>query len=114
MNVFVSGPYGDHNPDHVIAANVARADEAAKQLVLAGHVPFCPHKMMEGWQTDERLREEHWLRVGLAFLGDFAQAVLRLPGDSHGADQEVSLALHRYGLPVYYRVEDVGQPGGKP
>ena len=33
-------------------------------------------------------------------------AVLRLPGDSKGADEDVRLATER-GLPVYYRLEDV-------
>ena len=33
-------------------------------------------------------------------------AVLRLPGDSTGADQDVAIAVER-GLPVYYRLEDV-------
>lgn len=33
-------------------------------------------------------------------------AVLRLPGESTGADQDVAIARER-GLPVYYRIEDV-------
>jgi hypothetical protein len=37
-------------------------------------------------------------------------AVLRLPGVSNGADEDVRIAKER-GLPVYYRLEDV--PGMK-
>jgi hypothetical protein len=37
--------------------------------------------------------------------------VLRLPGESTGADQDVAIARQR-GLPVYYRIEDV--PGYAP
>jgi hypothetical protein len=33
-------------------------------------------------------------------------AVLRLPGKSTGADQDVAIAEER-GLPIYYRLEDV-------
>ncbi len=33
-------------------------------------------------------------------------AVLRLPGESKGADHDVKLATER-GLPVYFRLEDV-------
>jgi hypothetical protein len=33
-------------------------------------------------------------------------AVLRLPGRSAGADQDVAIARER-GLPVYHRVEDI-------
>jgi hypothetical protein len=33
-------------------------------------------------------------------------AVLRLPGESTGADQDVAIARER-GIPVYFRVEDI-------
>jgi hypothetical protein len=33
-------------------------------------------------------------------------AVLRLPGESTGADQDVAIARER-GLPVYYNLEDI-------
>ena len=33
-------------------------------------------------------------------------AVLRLPGDSNGADNDVRMA-REWGLPIYYRLEDV-------
>lgn len=38
-------------------------------------------------------------------------AVLRLPGESTGADQDVAIARRR-GLPVYHRVEEI--PGVVP
>ena len=38
--------------------------------------------------------------------------VLRLPGESNGADQDVAIARER-GIPVWHRVEDVpGYVGG--
>jgi hypothetical protein len=39
-------------------------------------------------------------------LLEHCDAVLRLPGESTGADQDVAIAEQR-GLPVYYRFEDV-------
>jgi len=36
--------------------------------------------------------------------------VLRIPGESKGADQDVAIARKR-GLPVYYRLEDVPNVG---
>lgn len=39
-------------------------------------------------------------------LLEHCDAVLRLPGESAGADQDVAIARQR-GLPVYYRLEDV-------
>jgi hypothetical protein len=44
-------------------------------------------------------------------LLEHCDAVLRLPGDSTGADQDVAIAQER-GLPVYHRVEDI--PGFVP
>ena len=38
-------------------------------------------------------------------------AVLRLPGESRGADQDVAIARER-GIPVYERIDEI--PGGEP
>jgi hypothetical protein len=40
-------------------------------------------------------------------------AVLRLPGESRGADQDVAIAKER-GLPIYHRLEDVPGVGPVP
>ena len=39
-------------------------------------------------------------------LLEHCDAVLRLPGASTGADQDVRIAIER-GLPVYYRLEEI-------
>jgi len=39
-------------------------------------------------------------------LLEHCDAVLRIPGASTGADQDVAMAEQR-GLPVYYRVQDI-------
>lgn len=39
-------------------------------------------------------------------LLEHCDAVLRLPGESKGADQDVAIAQRR-GLPVYYRAEEI-------
>jgi hypothetical protein len=44
-------------------------------------------------------------------LLEHCDAVLRLPGESTGADQDVAIARER-GLPVFTRVEDI--PGYEP
>jgi hypothetical protein len=41
----------------------------------------------------------------------YCHAVLRLPGESTGADQDVRIAKE-HGLPVYHQVEDI--PGYQP
>ena len=39
-------------------------------------------------------------------LLEHCDAVLRLPGESTGADQDVAIARGR-GLPVYHQIEDI-------
>lgn len=106
MRIYIAGPYGDNNPPEVIARNVADADRIARELVWMGHEVFCGHKMMHGWQQDRRLSLEDFMRVDFSFLGIWAEAVYRLPGDSYGADREVGRA-QAGGLPIFYRLSQV-------
>lgn len=106
MRIFVSGPFGDHLPDYLIAAHVAQADQAARDLKVAGHIPFCPHTMTNGWQKDERLAGTDWPAMDMTFIEHWAEGVLRLPGDSLGSDREVAYA-HALGKPVYHRIADI-------
>lgn len=99
MRIFIAGPYGDHNPKDVQAANVARADQLARDLVCQGHEVFCAHKMTWGWGDDPRLTREQWLSLDMSFLRHWAEAVIRIPGHSPGADAEMAEA-QRLGLKV--------------
>ena|SRR3990172_6084273 len=101
MRIFVSGPYGDHNPPEIIAANVAHADAVARRLVAEGHEVYCAHKMQHGWERDARLCRDDFLRVDESFLRHWAQGIVRLLGDSPGADWECGLARER-GLVIYW------------
>jgi hypothetical protein len=49
---------------------------------------------------------EHVLYPTAERLLRHCDAVLRLPGDSTGADQDVAIANDR-GIPVYHRVEEI-------
>lgn len=51
------------------------------------------------------LSHEDWLGIDLEWVA-VSHGVLRLPGDSVGADREVAHA-QALGIPVYYHVEDV-------
>lgn len=98
MLVYVAGPYtkGD------VAVNVRNAILAGDALIAAGHEPFIPHLSHfqhllcpRGYKT--------WMRLDLAWLR-VCGALIRLIGESSGADQEVRDA-DRLGIPVYYSVE---------
>ena len=112
--ILIAGPYrsGTGDDPTLMAANLARLEEAAWPIFRAGHVP-----MIGEWVALPVLRgagatsvadplAEQVLYPTAERLLQHCDAVLRLPGESTGADQDVKIAQER-GLPVYYRVEDV-------
>ena len=98
--IYVAGPYtkGD------VAVNVRVAIEAADQLADAGHYPFVPH-LTHFWHLVSPRPYEFWCDLDNQFL-PFCHAVLRIPGESAGADKEVALA-ESLGIPVFRTAIDV-------
>jgi hypothetical protein len=111
--ILIAGPYrsgtGD-DPDKM-AANLARLEAAAWPIFTAGHVPMIgewvalPVLDSAGATVFDPLAEQVMYPTAQRLLAH-CDAVLRLPGDSAGADQDVAIARQR-GLPVYYRLEDI-------
>lgn len=112
--VLIAGPYrsGTGDDPALIDANLRRLEEAALPLFDAGYLP-----VVAEWVSLPVAREAGSTRVGddtsERYLYPTAErllrrcdGVLRLPGDSTGADQDVALARER-GLPVWHRLEDV-------
>jgi len=97
--VYVAGPYtkGD------VALNVRNAFAAANQLADRGFAPFVPHAT-HFWHMLFPRPYEFWLELDNEFLR-FCQAVLRLPGESSGANKEVELAA-KLGIPVFREIEE--------
>jgi hypothetical protein len=96
--IYVAGPYtrGD------VCLNVRAAVHAADQLLTLGYAPLVPH-LTHLWHTISPHDYEEWLTLDLAWLA-VCDAVLRLPGDSPGADRECAEAV-RLGIPVYHDLE---------
>ena len=94
LRVYVAGPYtrGD------VAANVAAAVKAGQELLSAGHIPFVPH-LTHFWHLLHHNPYEAWLAYDLEWL-KLCDVVVRLPGESAGADKEVAWAEAK-GLPVF-------------
>ena len=92
--IYVAGPYtkGD------VAVNVRNAYEAASRLADLDFAPFVPHGT-HFWHMLFPRPYEFWLDLDNQFL-PCCEAVLRLPGESAGADKEVQLA-QTLGLPVF-------------
>ncbi len=98
MRVFISGPYtkGD------VALNVRNAIHAADAVLVLGHHPFIPH-LTHFWHLVSPKPYEEWLAIDLVWLNK-CDCLIRLPGESNGADKEVAEA-RRLGMPVYEGVE---------
>jgi hypothetical protein len=96
--IYIAGPYtkGD------VAINVRNAYAAANQLADAGFSPFVPHQT-HFWHMLFPRPYEDWLKLDLAFV-PVCDAMLRLPGESVGADGEVAMAESR-GIPVFTDID---------
>jgi hypothetical protein len=119
MLILIAGPYrsgtGD-DPDKM-RSNLRRLEDVSWPLFKAGHIP-----MIGEW-----VAIPVWRAAGGAAIGDslydaifhptaarllgLCDAVLRLPGHSAGADNDVRLAQER-GIPVFHDIRDV--PGCAP
>ncbi len=100
LRIYVAGPItkGDQ------FLNVRAALDAGSALLALGHVPFVPH-LTCFWHITHPNEYETWMAYDSAWI-DVCQGVLRIPGESAGADREVAQAA-RLGLPVWYRLDDV-------
>jgi hypothetical protein len=119
MLILIAGPYrsGTGDDPALMARNLARLEEAAWPVFRAGHVP-----VIGEWVALPVLRSagadgpldpfaEQVMYPTAERLLEHCDAVLRLPGESRGADQDVAIARRR-GIPVYDRVEQI--PGHRP
>ncbi|HTW12080.1 MAG TPA: hypothetical protein VME01_05005 [Solirubrobacteraceae bacterium] len=112
--ILIAGPYrsGTGDDPALMAQNLARLEEAAWPIFRAGHIPMIgewvalPVLSSAGASGPlDPLAEEVMYPTAERLL-QHCDAVLRLPGDSKGADQDVAIA-RRCGIPVYHRLEDI-------
>jgi hypothetical protein len=114
MMILVAGPYrsGTHDNPALMADNLARLEAVTLPLFRLGHIPIIGE-----WLALPLLRQAGSTGPGDAAYQEICypiahrliercDAVLRLPGDSKGADEDVRRARER-DLPVFTRLEDV-------
>jgi hypothetical protein len=112
--VLIAGPYRSGTGDDpvLMERNLRKLESVALPLYRAGHIP-----LIGEWLALPLLREAGSKRPGDAIYDDIlypianrllsrCDGVLRLPGASKGADEDVRLALER-GLHVWYNINDV-------
>lgn len=98
--VYIAGPYS--RPDPVY--NTHMAIQAADELAMNAIVPYIPHLTLF-WHYHSPKPYIWWLDYDMNWV-DVCDAVLRLPGESEGADKEVEYARW-VGKPVFNSVEEV-------
>ena len=113
MLILIAGPYrsGTDGDPQAMAANLQRLESAAWPVFAAGHLPVIgewialPVLHSAGAGPTDPLADEVLYPTAQRLLAR-CDAVLRLPGESTGADQDVATA-RRLGLPVYYGLDEI-------
>ena len=114
LMILIAGPYRSGTGDEAekMSANLHALERYALPLYRAGHLP-----MIGEWVALPIIRAAGSVSVGDAVYQEYlypvasrllerCDAVLRIPGESKGADQDVAIAKQR-GLPVFYKLEEV-------
>ena len=114
LMVLIAGPYRSGTGDDPVLMenNLRTLESVALPLYRAGHIP-----LIGEWLALPLLREAGSKRPGDAIYDEIlypianrllsrCDGVLRLPGASKGADEDVRLA-HERGLRVWYSINDV-------
>ena len=101
MRIYIASAYSKGD----VAVNVHRVILAADKIVELGHTPYIPH-LTHFWHLLSPKRISFWYSYDLSFLEYWAEALLRIPNESDGADNEVKVAKY-LNIPVYYDIKDL-------
>jgi hypothetical protein len=107
--VYVAGPISKGD----LRENIRIACDAGMRLLKAGFAPLVPHATcyLDGTGEPHILpsgtTHEDWMAADLPWVS-VTQCLLRLPGESVGADQEVEKA-RSLGIPVYFDIDTLIQ-----
>lgn len=114
MLILIAGPYrsGTGDDPQKMAENLRRLEAASWPIFKAGHLPMIgewvalPIWHVAGGQKIGDALYDEILYPTAGRLIERCDAVLRIEGESKGADNDVRLARER-GIPVYFSVEEI-------
>lgn len=92
--IYVASPYTNGQ----VGENVRNNVDAGNVLAEMGFIPFIP-LLSHYWHMMFEHDHEFWMKQDLAWL-EKCDAILRLPGESRGADREVKFA-HEHGIKIF-------------
>lgn len=100
MRIYVAGPITKGNTMH----NVHTAIKVGDELMKLGFCPFVPHANIM-WDMVSPHSYEDWCKWDDEWLKQ-CHAILRIPGESKGAEAEIALA-RTLDIPVFYAIDDL-------
>jgi hypothetical protein len=114
MLIIISGPYrgGTNDDPTLIKNNLEKLEEFALEIFNKGHVPVVgewlalPLIKLAGSQ---KIGDEQWERIQYPVahrILEKCDAVLRIKGESEGADQDVRIAKE-WVLKIYYHIDEI-------
>lgn len=114
MLILIAGPYrsGTNDDPALMKENLGRLESVALPLFRKGHIPFIGEWMalpLIRLAGSQRPGDEAWEEIQYPVahrMLEKCDAVLRIPGASKGADEDVRKA-GEMGLQVYYSIDDV-------
>lgn len=114
LTILVAGPYrsGTNDKPELMQQNLERLEASALKLFRAGHIPLIGEwlalpllKIAGSKKPGDAIYQEISYPVAHRLITK-CDAILRLKGESAGADNDVKVAKE-LGIPVYYRIEDI-------
>ena len=114
MLILIAGPYRSGTNDNatLMQQNLNNLEAAALPLFRKGHIPMIGEwialpliELAGSTKPGDEAWEEIQYPVAHRLL-EKCDAILRLAGESKGADEDVRVATER-GLKIYYSLEDV-------
>jgi hypothetical protein len=114
MLILIAGPYrsGTNDDPKLIKENMDRLEAMALPIFKKGHIP-----MIGEWVANPLIELSGSKKVGDSIFTEIqypaahrlltkCDAILRIKGDSKGADQDVEIAKE-IGLKVYYDLKEI-------
>ena len=114
LTILIAGPYrsGTNDNPELMAENLRKMEEAALPIFRAGHIPVIGEwfalpllKQAGSKYPGDEAYEEISYPVSRRILAK-CDAILRISGESKGADEDVRMAKE-HGIKVYYQLEDI-------
>ena len=94
LRIYIAGPISNGHAANArdIYKNVREAEKYYEALIQNGWTPICPHLSYHAWLGFANdVHWDRWIELDLDLI-DSCAAVLRIPGESKGAEVEVVYA----------------------